>query len=170
MATVSVTAGPYSADNPSFIIDWDEVYGDGLQLECAANQILANFPAEFRSVATYCGPGDEKPVTGTRSFQVTAWLSYGDGVSSNPVGLYTILAAKAGKLVKFAALPDHSAAVSPTNPETSGQVWVPPIPPFSAGAPEDPVTIPLELKIYQQLATTDDPLAAVMNHPLGPAI
>ena len=171
MAIIGVTADPVipsSVARPSFVLDYDEVYGDALQLHCAASQIEAAFATEFRSLGTFCGPSDEVPVEGTRGFDVTAFLSFGDGQTTNPYGLYTVLAAKALKRVKFAACMNGDAAVSVTNPEVSGEVWVPTIPPFNAPNPTDPVAISFNLRVYQALTTADAPAGAIMTHPLGP--
>lgn len=171
MAFIGITAGPYrpsSGAKPSFCLDTDEAFGDAVQLQCSAAAITAVINTEFRDVGTFCGPGDQIPVEGTRSYEVTAWLSYGDGQTANPYGLYTVLAAKQLQRVKFAALPNGDAAVSVTNPEVSGEVWVPPLPPFSAPNPTDPVSISFTLQVYQTQTVADTPAAAVMTHPLGP--
>lgn len=171
MAFIGITAGPYrpqSGAKPSFCLDTDEAFGDAIQLQCAANQILAQINTEFRGVETFCGPGDQIPVEGTRAYDVQAWLSYGDGQTTNPYGLYTVLAAKALQRVKFAACPNGDAPVSVTNPEVSGEVWVPPIPPFSAPNPTDPVAINFTLQVYQTQTVAESPAEAVMTHPLGP--
>ncbi len=165
MAIVSIAAAPYSADLPSLVLNYDELHSaNALQLQCTANAITGNFPTEFSSIATFCGPGDEKPKRSTRSFSATVWLSYGAG------GSFTELYPLSGKLVKFAYLPISGDAVSVDNPEFSGQCWVPNFAPFSASEPEEPQSVDMEFRLFQALVDTIDPLAAVWTHPGGPAI
>lgn len=171
MAFDSVDATPIFADeNTSLIIDYDEVYGDAIQLACGVNQCTPNFENRFASVATLCDPAGEKPARGSQSFRIRGWLSHGDGVDPNPLGMYDALAPKFGQLCTFAFLYDHTAAVSSTNKEISGKVWIPRFSPFGFETPEDPQPLEFELKVSGVLAVTGDPLAAVVTHPLGPIV
>lgn len=167
MAIQAITSTPQSADFPSLIINYDEVIAGGAwQMNCVTNKIEANFPNEFASIATFCGPKDKKPVTGDRSFRVTGWMSF-DDVTASTTGFWNAMEPLQRKAVPFAALMDWTQPVGPGNPELSGRLWIPNIPPFNAPEPEQPIPFDLTFELFQAHVTTTDPAAAVAVHPLG---
>lgn len=168
MAFVQITAAPATVENLSFVIDYDEVYGDAVQLKCATTKIEAITANKTIDMRSFCGPDDERTKVRVTGFQVTGKLSFGDGVSTNPLGFYQAVASKMDKLVSFAALLDHALAVSETNPETSGRLWFPVLPSFSAPEPEQTIELSFVMNTFHTIAVATAPASAVITHPLGP--
>jgi len=138
-----ITAAPFRLDNPSFVIDHDLAGGSAsaVQLKCAGRRIAVTPDVDFEDVETWCNPKGEAPGAATWAIELEVLNSYG------AAGLWNQLLPLAGVLVKFSLLPAGAVAVSATNPEMSGDCWVP-YPTFVDAGVRKFTTYTLEFKVY----------------------
>lgn len=120
---MSITETAFRLDDPSFVIDHDAAVGAAaVGLRCAGRLIRHTINQEFDDVETFCNPGSEAPGTARHSWNIELMQSFG------PNGLYDQLAPLAGQAVLYAFQVQRSVAISATNPEFSGTLYVPEVP------------------------------------------
>ena len=122
---MTITANKYRADDPSLVLDYA---GTPVGLRCGAQDFTHVIDTTFDDVSTFCEPGAEAP--GLERHRLTAQVF----ISHGPGGTYELLnALNTGQPVTWALLLDRSTAISTTNKEFSGTLYVPSLPMLAAG-------------------------------------
>lgn len=140
MPLVAVTASnPTRFNQVSFVIDYDQA--NPLHFTCATRKLSHNVSQAFEDVETLCNPGGEAPGKVTQSLDVEMLYEH------SATGSWNQLYPLAGTLHKFAILLRGTGAVSATNPEWSGSLWIPQIPIMDGQAVNGYMKVPLVFKI-----------------------
>lgn len=138
------TAAPTRLDTPSVVLDTTGT--DPVHIVCALRLLDHTGSQEFEDIETFCNPKGEAPGAVAQSWQLE-WLQSFGAAGSAAEGAWNRMKPLEGKLVDFAVLLDRTQPLSETNPEMSGQVYVPFIPFISAGVRKYS-TLTGEFKIY----------------------
>lgn len=157
MPHVTLTEAPLRLDRPSFVLDYDAAVGAaGIQLNCWMRNIEPSVDQDDLDIETFCNPGGQQPGKTTRGWDIELFMT---------PELHGLLSPLESKLVTFATLRDHGATVDASNPEFSGQLWVPALPdPIQGGVGSiDPVTLTFPEYGDRVKATTD--VAKATTHP-----
>lgn len=161
MPHYNLTDAPARLDLPSFVLNYDLQHGQaqGLQLQCWARTITPNVDDEELDIETFCNPQGTQPGATSRDFDISLFMT---------VELWNYMIPLQKKLVTFALLRDSASPVSPTNPEISGQVWVPSVPDPIQGDVGSVEPITLKFREYQTTTrvTATTVVAAATTHPL----
>lgn len=140
MPVVAVTASnPTKFNQVSFVIDWDQP--NPLHFTCATRKLSHTVGQDFVDVETLCNPGGEAPGKVTQSLDVEFLWEH------STTGAWNQLYPLAGTRHSFASLLRGTGAVSASNPEISGSLWIPQVPFMDGTAVNDYMKIPLTFKI-----------------------
>lgn len=146
MAVVAVTASnPTKFNQVSFVIDYDQP--NPLHFTCATRKLSHTVSQAFEDVETLCNPGGEAPGKVTQSLDVE--LLYEHSTTGAYNQLYTLV----GTSHSFAILLRGTGAVSASNPEWSGKLWIPQVPIMDGQAINGYMKIPLVFKINGLITT-----------------
>jgi len=139
MPLVAVTAAnPTRNDAPSLVLNHTDT--DPLHFICAVRSVSHTGSQDFEDVETACNPGGEAPGATTESLDVEMlWSHATDGV-------WNRLKPLQGTRIPFAYLLQGGVAVSTTNPEMSGFLWVPFVP-FIDAAVRKYSYIPMQFRL-----------------------
>ncbi len=140
MPVVTVTASnPTKFDKVSFVIDYDQP--NPLHFTCATRKLTNPVSQAFEDVETLCNPGGEAPGKVTQSLDVELLWEH------STTGAWNQLHPLEGTLHTFAVLLRGTGAVSASNPEWSGKLWIPQVPFIDGQAVNGYMKIPLSFKI-----------------------
>lgn len=138
MVAIAITKVGTRLDAPSLVLNYDKT--DPIHLICALRKADNTGDQTFEDVETFCAPGAEAPGTTKEALDVEVLWSYG------ATGSYNVLKPLQDTLVKFAFLINGGVAVSATNPELSGDCYVPFIPFVRADGVKKYMYVPLSFK------------------------
>lgn len=139
MPLIAVTAAtPTRNDAPSLVLNHSAT--DPLHFICAVRSVSHTGSQEFEDVETACNPGGEAPGATTESLDVEMLWSHA------AAGTWNVLKTLQGTRIPFAYLLNGGAAVSDSNPEMSGFLWVPFVP-FIDAAVQKYSYVPMSFRI-----------------------
>lgn len=121
MAVIAVTAAnPTRNDAPSLVLNHSAT--DPLHFICAIREVDHSGDQTFEDVETACNPGGQAPGPVTEFLNVEMLWSHATA------GTWNVLQTLQGTLIPFAYLLRGGTALSASNPEMSGSLWVPFVP------------------------------------------
>ena len=138
MPVITVTEVGFRLDNPSLVLAYDTP--DPIHLKCAMRSVDHTGDETFEDVETFCNPGGEAPGLTKEALEVELLWSFG------ATGTFNVLKPFEYQLVTFAFLPSGAAAVSASNPELSGSVYVPFVPFIRADGVRKFSVVPMNFK------------------------
>ncbi len=143
-------------DAPSFVINHSAT--DPIHLICALRKLQHTGDQTFEDVETFCSPGAEAPGATKETLSLEVLWSFGT------TGAYNVLKPLEGTLVPFAFKFNGGAALSASNPEWSGDCYVPFIPIVNADGVKKYSYVPLDFKINGAITTTYTGSAVYAGH------
>jgi len=165
MPVVSVTSAPLIVTNPSLILNPLEDHPSGapaVQVNCMMQDLDADADAELVDTDTACDPSGR--AYGQPSSEYTLIWRYSPEA-------YGYLKQFSRSRVGFAGVNDYTAPVSADNREESGILEFPQVAPELHYKRNENKTFTFTLPVVGgEPVSTEDPLAAVITHPMGPVI
>ena len=156
MPAIAITKVGTRLDAPSLVLRHDQT--DPIHLICALRKADNTGDQTFEDVETYCAEGAEAPGATKQALDVEVLWSYG------ATGAYNVLKPFEDQLVTFAFMINGGNPVSASNPELSGQLYVPFIPFVRADGVKKYMYVPLSFKINGTPVSTTVAPAVYAGH------